>query len=138
GRCTVTNANFIQVLDRVFHMLGAANGPINVEFHNVTIQNGVALDDGTAGAVAGDTDSHGGGILNDSGAGLLLDHATVTNNSARGFNGANGPPGGDGDPGLAAAGGGIYSTTAGALTLTRTNGRRDGNQTAPARHGATG
>ena len=81
-------------LDRVFHIIGA----ISVTMTDITIQNGVAADDGY-----GDMNNvNGGGILNEPASTLTLKGVTLSNNSASG--GVNG------------SGGGIYNS--GTLTIT--------------------
>jgi CSLREA domain-containing protein len=81
-------------LDRVFHIIGS----ISVTMTDITIQNGLATDDGY-----GDVNNvNGGGILNESASTLTLKGVTLSNNSASG--GVNG------------SGGGIYNS--GTLTIT--------------------
>ena len=82
-------------LDRVFHIIG----PISVTVMNVSIQNGLARDDGY-----GDVNNvNGGAILNESASTLTLKGITISNNTASG--GVNG------------SGGGIYNS--GTLAITK-------------------
>ncbi|MEO8350560.1 MAG: hypothetical protein ABI680_02445 [Chthoniobacteraceae bacterium] len=86
-------------VDRVFHVFPG----VTVIFNNVIITGGEAVDDGTEGALPGNTDGNGGGILNIGGAVTLMD-STVTLSSAAGEEAGEG-------------GGGIYHD-GGLLTLT--------------------
>jgi hypothetical protein len=88
-----------------FRLLDVApHGSLTVQ--NVTLQGGLAFGSGIA--------ADGGAILNQ--GTLTLTAATVQDNAARGFDGANALQfNGNGDDGQAAAGGGIWSN--GALTL---------------------
>jgi len=65
---TIINANTAtQLLDRVFQIIGNTPGhTLNVQFKNLTINGGMAFDDGTAGTTPFTTDvvAEGGGILN--------------------------------------------------------------------------
>ncbi len=96
-----SNATYIDqtVADRVFQI---ANGA-TVQFENVIIEGGDAVDDGTAGAKAGSTAALGGGVLNN-GGNVSLTNAGVESNRAVGGTSQN------------AQGGGIYSA-GGSLTL---------------------
>ncbi len=100
GPSTVIDAGQLQ--DRVFQIV---NPGTRVVFRGVVIRGGLAQDDGSAGTLAGTTDAQGGGI-HDFGGDVTLDNVAVTNNLARGGNGAHGPGGGDG---YNAQGGGFYS-----------------------------
>jgi hypothetical protein len=95
---TVIDANAID--DRVFQVLPKAT----LVLQDLTVTGGSAVDDGTAGAVAYQTDSRGGGILNE--GNLRLDHVRLRVNRASGvlFSPSAGTPATN------AAGGGIYST----------------------------
>ncbi len=86
-------------MDRVFQIFPG----VTVIFNNLTITGGEAVDDGTEGALPGNADGNGGGILNDGGTVTLAD-STVTLSSAAGE-----------EPGE--GGGGIYHD-GGLLTLT--------------------
>jgi hypothetical protein len=103
---TIIDASQLQ--DRVFQIV---NPGTQVLFQDLVIQGGLAQDNGADGALAGTTDSLGGGVLNNGGD-LTLDNVVLQNNVAQG--------GGDASlrtvPGHNAFGGGIYST-GGALTL---------------------
>ena len=82
-------------LDRVFHIIGS----ISVTIADMTIQNGLATEDGY-----GDVDNvHGGGILNESASTLTLKGITLSNNTASG--------------GVTGHGGGIYNS--GTLEITK-------------------
>ena len=88
---------------------------VTVVFQNLTIQNGLATDNGSVGTPF-DTDALGGGILNNGGA-VTLDNAVVKNCRATGSAGANGTASSrSGGGGMTAAGGGIFSM-GGSLTL---------------------
>lgn len=111
---TVIEANglndIVALHDRVFHILPN----VTAIFSDLTIRGGLAFDDGTAGAPAGQGNGLGAGILNQ--GTLQLEHVIVIQNFAWGGNGANGSaPGEAGRSGGLAQGGGIYST--GPLTL---------------------
>jgi hypothetical protein len=105
GPSTIIDASQLQ--DRVFDIV---NPGTVVVFQNLVIQGGLALDDGSDGALAGTTDARGGGILNNGGR-VTLDDVVVQNNGAQGGDAAM-----LSTPGYNASGGGIYST-GGALTL---------------------
>jgi CSLREA domain-containing protein len=82
-------------LDRVFHSIG----PISVTIADMTIQNGLATDDGY-----GDLNNvNGGGILNESASTLTLKGITISNNAASG--------------GVNSGGGGIHNS--GTLAITK-------------------
>jgi hypothetical protein len=104
-QATVIDASQLQ--DRVFQVV---NPGIQVVFQHLVIQGGLARDNGADGAVAGQTDALGGGLLNNGGA-VTLEDVVVQNNQARGGDAAQ-----LSTPGHHASGGGIYST-GGALTL---------------------
>lgn len=95
--------------DRVFH-INAGSG-VSVTFQNLTIKNGLAVDNGTSLSEA-----RGGGIYNQSGAALTLSNVRLLNNTALGLAGATGADGvalgqdgSPGSPGADSRGGGIYS-----------------------------
>ena len=104
---SIVNANGI---DRVFQVSNGANA----EFRKLTIEGGLAQDDGAVGALPGTTESEGGGLLIQDGGQVTLSHVWVENNRASGANGAHGlnvSGGGvaaNGGMGLAALGGGLY------------------------------
>jgi hypothetical protein len=121
---TIINAS--QIDDRVFQIIGSA---VTAHFQDLTITGGAAVDNGTAGAMPGQTDALGGGILNQGGA-VSFTNAVVFGNSAQGFNGGKGAngagsmggvgnAGGAGVNGGNAAGGGLYSSS-GTITLVST------------------
>jgi CSLREA domain-containing protein len=62
--------------DRVFHIIGS----ISVTITDMTIQNGLATDDGYGNK----KNVYGGGILNDSASTLILKGITLSNNTAQG------------------------------------------------------
>jgi hypothetical protein len=82
-------------LDRVFHVMGA----ISVTMTDMTVQNGLAADDGSVDV----NNARGGGILNESASPLTLKGVTLSNNAASG--------------GVSSNGGGIHNS--GTLTITR-------------------
>jgi hypothetical protein len=93
------------VTDRVLQILNLNGGAAaTVTVKNVIIEGGNAQDDGSAGAVAGQTDGLGGGIMDD-GGNLTLNNVVVQNNSALG------------GAGFSAQGGGVFAR-AGSLTIT--------------------
>ena len=100
-----------QQIDRVFQIFGG----VTVIFKNLTIRNGLAQDDGTAGDQPGDSDAWGGGILSQ-GANLTLNNVALCNNIAQGAAGPTMPlvTGGAGNN---AYGGGMY-IDGGTATLT--------------------
>jgi hypothetical protein len=95
--------------DRVFQVLSGANAV----FRMLTIEGGVANDDGTAGALPGTTESEGGGILVQDGGHVTLSRIWLIGNQAIGGKGQSGF---DGGPGEAAAGGGLFLSS-GAVDL---------------------
>jgi uncharacterized repeat protein (TIGR01451 family) len=97
---TVINAAGLQ--DRVFQIVNQGTA---VEFHDLVIQGGLALDDGTDGATPGMTAASGGGILNNGGTVTLVD-VLLSANRAQGVAGNE------------AMGGGFYST-GGSVTMER-------------------
>jgi hypothetical protein len=97
---TIIDASKLQ--DRVFKILKPGT---QVQFEDLVIKGGLALDDGAAGAKPGTSDSLGGGIL--SNGNITLDHVLLENNEARG---------GAGNPAHNAIGGGICAP-AGSVTL---------------------
>ena len=103
---SIVNGNKI---DRVFDVLDGADAV----FQNLTIEGGIAQDDGTPGALPGTTAAQGGGILVQGTGQASLVGVTLKGNEALGGNGGHGrdgdPSGGEGGPGQPAAGGGLYS-----------------------------
>ena len=83
SRVTIVNGNGI---DRVFQVLGGANAV----FSGLTIEGGVARDDGTAGAQRGSTEAEGGGILVQDGGHVTLSRVWLSGNQAIGGRGAAG------------------------------------------------
>ncbi|HLW72008.1 MAG TPA: choice-of-anchor Q domain-containing protein [Candidatus Binataceae bacterium] len=126
-RLSIVNANGI---DRAFQVLGGANAV----FRDLTIEGGVAQDDGTAGALAGSTEAEGGGILVQDGGHVLLSRVWLTNNQAIGGLGTQTGSFLDGIIGGAAAGGGLFLS---AGTIQLTNSKVFGN-TATGGAGARG
>ncbi|HSQ56710.1 MAG TPA: hypothetical protein VLM40_13290, partial [Gemmata sp.] len=111
------------VIDRVFQIIGADPADLAVVFNNVTIQDGTAIDNGTALTVGGTT-ALGGGVLNQGGGNVSFTNAVVQNNTARADDGAagangtvSGAAGGSGLAGFDAFGGAVFST-GGTITLT--------------------
>ena len=115
------NANAI---DRIAQVIGS---DVTIQFVNIHLIGGSAIDSGTASALAGDEDSLGGGVLNEGGT-VSFTTAEVRGNTALGFAGDNGTDGtgttsGAGNPGIGGAtgrnarGGGLYSTS-GTITIT--------------------
>jgi hypothetical protein len=109
---SIVNGNKI---DRVFDVLGGADAV----FSNLTIEGGIAQDDGTPGALPGTTAALGGGILVQGAGQASLAGVTLQGNLALGGNGADGGGGGPGPgtsnggaggAGQPAAGGGLYSS----------------------------
>jgi hypothetical protein len=72
---SIVNGNGI---DRVFQLLGGANAI----FRKMTIEGGVALDDGTSGRLPGTTVSRGGGVLVQDGGHVALSHVWVEGNAS--------------------------------------------------------
>jgi hypothetical protein len=105
GLSTIIDASQLQ--DRVFQIV---NPGTQVVFQDLVIQGGLAQDNGADGALAGNTDALGGGILNN-GGNLTLDDVVVQNNVARAGDATALST--SGHNGL---GGGIYST-GGSLTI---------------------
>jgi hypothetical protein len=107
-QATIINGNGANgINDRVFQVLGGANAV----FRKLTIEGGIAQDDGTAGVQPGTTPSDGGGLLVQDGGHVTLSEVTVKDNQATGGNGAVGTKSslaGTGKPGQAAAGGGLF------------------------------
>src|SRR5208283_2640517 len=104
---SIVNGNKI---DRVFDVIGGAKAV----FSNLTIEGGIARDNGKPGALPGTTAALGGGILLQGTGQASLEGVTLKGNFALGGNGANGGalslsgPGGPGGTGQPAAGGGLY------------------------------
>jgi hypothetical protein len=105
GNATILDASQLQ--DRVFQVVTPGT---QVVFQHLIIQGGLAQDNGADGAVAGQSDALGGGLLNNGGR-VTLNDVVLQNNVARGGDAAQLSA-----PGHHARGGGIYST-GGALTL---------------------
>jgi len=105
GPSTIIDASQLQ--DRVFQVV---NPGIQVVFQHLVLQGGLAQDNGADGAVAGQSDALGGGLLNNGGQ-VTLNDVVVRNNKAQGGDAAQLSM-----PGHHARGGGIYST-GGSLTL---------------------
>ena len=107
---SVINGNGI---DRVFQVLNSANAV----FSNLTIEGGIAQDNGTAGTQPGSTQSRGAGLLQNGGR-VRISQVWIEGNKALGAAGRAGTAAtGNGGPGQAAAGGGIF-LSAGTLNLT--------------------
>ena len=103
---SIVNGNGI---DRVFQVLGGANAA----FSKLTIEGGLAQDDGTEGALPGTTVSEGGGILVQDGGHVTLSQVSVEGNIAQGGRGATGvstrsAAAANGAPGAAGEGGGLF------------------------------
>jgi hypothetical protein len=96
-------------LDRVFQVFPG----VTVLFRNLTIQGGLARDDGTPGTPPTPTVAEGGGVLN--AGNTTLDHLLVQGCNAIGANGANGTALSDGGAGAGAQGGGLWN--GGSLTV---------------------
>ena len=90
------------VADRVFQIFGGAN----VTFENLTITGGMAVDDGSASALASMGDGDGGGVLIEGTAIVSISNSTISGNSAAGADAGEG-------------GGGIFN--AGSLTITESD-----------------
>jgi hypothetical protein len=103
-QATIIDASQLQ--DRVFEVV---NPGIQVVFQHLVLQGGLAQDNGADGAVAGQSDALGGGLLNNGGV-VTLNDVVLQNNLARGGDASRGAAG------HSARGGGLYST-GGALTL---------------------
>ncbi len=109
---SIVNGNKI---DRVFDVLSGADAV----FQNLTIEGGIAQDDGTSGALPGTTAALGGGILVQGTGQASLEGVTLKGNLALGGNGApggsflgsRGSSAGSGGAGQPAAGGGLYSSS---------------------------
>jgi hypothetical protein len=95
-------------VDRVFQVLGGANAV----FRKLTIQGGVAQDDGTAGALPRTTVARGGGLLVQDGGHVSLSQVWIEGNQAIGGAGRAGTVGAvpNGAPGRAGEGGGLFLT----------------------------
>ena len=101
-------------IDRVFQVLGGANAV----FSNLTIEGGVAQDDGTVGALPGTTVAEGGGLLVQDGGHVTLSKVLIRGNQVIGGAGASATSKtGNGASGKAAEGGGLFLST-GAIDLT--------------------
>jgi hypothetical protein len=105
---SVVNGNGI---DRVFHVLAG----VGAVFRNLTIERGIARDDGKPGTLPGTSEARGGGILVED-AGVSLDGVKLTGNFALGGSGATGPSFLPGTPGQLGAGGGLY-VSSGSIVL---------------------
>jgi hypothetical protein len=82
-KASIINGGANGINDRVFQVLGRANAI----FKRLTIEGGVANDDGTAGAQPGTTESDGGGILVQGGGHVSLSKVWLNGNQAIGGNG---------------------------------------------------
>ena len=113
----------------VFQVLGGANAV----FRKLTIEGGLAQDNGTGGALPGTTESRGGGLLVQDGAHVNFFDVSLDGNRAIGGSGRAGTAGAapNGGPGEAAAGGGLF-LSAGTVGLT------DSKVTANVATGGTG
>jgi hypothetical protein len=101
-------------IDRAFQVLGGANAV----FSNMTIEGGVAQDNGRVGVRPGTTASDGGGVLVGGGGHVTLTQVSIEGNRAIGGRGRTGTPAtGNGGPGLAARGGRLFLYN-GAVNLT--------------------
>jgi hypothetical protein len=105
GNATIVDASQLQ--DRVFQVVHPGT---QVVFQHLVLQGGLAQDNGADGAVAGQSDALGGGLVNNGGQ-VTLNDVVVQNNKAQGGDAAQLSA-----PGHNARGGGLYST-GGALTL---------------------
>ena len=124
---SIVNGNGI---DRVFQVLGRANAV----FRKMTIEGGVAQDDGTAGALPGTRIAEGGGVLVQGGGHVTLSQVSLSGNRAIGGNGRAGTAATvNGTPGEAAEGGGLFLST-GAINLT--GSKVSGNAATGGRGGA--
>jgi hypothetical protein len=94
-------------IDRAFQVFSN----VTVVFRNLSIVNGLAVDDGTPGATNLTSDALGGGILND-GGNVTLDNVHIAECEALASPDQSMPPA----SGRSAAGGGIYSS-GGSLNL---------------------
>jgi hypothetical protein len=115
---SIVNGNGI---DQVFDVLSGADAV----FSNLTIEGGIAQDDGTPGALPGTTAALGGGLLVEKGSAATLEGVMLTENQARGANRANGVPGStavDGGSGQPAAGGGLCSSGSINVSLSTVSG----------------
>jgi hypothetical protein len=109
------------VQDRVFHIL---NPGTRVIFQDLIIEGGQAVDDGTEGALPGDTTASGGGLLNNGGT-VRLTAVVIANNQSVASNGHD------------ALGGGIYSL-GGSLTLSSITVQNNQAVGSPGAAGAAG
>ncbi|MFO0958952.1 MAG: hypothetical protein U0800_16255 [Isosphaeraceae bacterium] len=81
---------------------------MNVVLRGLTVRNGLATDEGTAGLAQAAPNAFGGGILN--AGSLTLDHVNVEGNSATAGAGLDGAsPGNAGSVGRSGRGGGILN-----------------------------
>ncbi|MBV8360024.1 MAG: choice-of-anchor D domain-containing protein [Deltaproteobacteria bacterium] len=115
---TATDRHGHSIDDRVFQVLGG----VNAAFKNLTIEGGIAHDNGSAGVLPGTTASEGGGLLIQDGGHVTLSQVWLQGNRAMGGAGTNGvcvishvslQAGG---PGEAGAGGGLFLAS-GAVNL---------------------
>jgi hypothetical protein len=107
---SIVNANAI---DRVFEVVKG-----NAAFSNLTIEGGVAQDNGSVGVLPGTTASEGGGVLIFGGGHVTFSQVSIQGNQALGANGRYGTLASpNGTPGHAARGGGLFVYN-GAVTLT--------------------
>jgi hypothetical protein len=99
---SIVNANGI---DRAFQVLGGANAV----FSNLTIEGGIARDNGSAGILPGTTVPIGGGVLIEGDGNVTFSQVSIQGNQAIGGNGRNATSmTGKGAPGLSAKGAGIF------------------------------
>lgn len=108
GNNTIIDGNG---LDRVFQVLGN----VSATLRNLSVRNGVAVDEGSPGIPIATPTARGGGILN--AGNLTLDRVRVEGNFASGTSASSAFAGQDGASGKAAFGGGIANL--GTLALDR-------------------
>jgi hypothetical protein len=124
---SIVNGNRI---DRVFQVLGGANAA----FSNMTIEGGLAQDNGSEGVLPGTTASEGGGVLIGGDAHVTFSQVYIQGNQAIGADGRNGTAANlNGAPGHAARGGGIFIND-GSISLT--GSRLTGNSATGGQGGA--
>jgi len=113
---SIVNGNSI---DRVFQVLGGANA----NFNKLTIEGGIARDDGAAHVLPTSTTAEGGGLLVQGGGHVTLSQVSLTRNQAVGGLGTDGvstksSAAAAGSGGKLAEGGGLFLAN-GAISLTR-------------------
>src|SRR5262249_17577926 len=114
GSSTIIDAS--QLHDRVFQIV---NPGTQVVFQDLVIQNGLAQDDGSEGALPETRTARGGGIFNNGGE-VTLNQVVLAGNVAQGGNAA----------GQYAQGGGLYSTSGSVVVFETTitgNGANGGS-----------